>query len=314
MGADQYYLVHGLVVASEIELPLPTVEPQSVDVHYRISSDGRVPTLVYTRPDDQDDPLVLEHWTEDGIALEFRGIATFGCTRTEVGLLRDDSFDPDLISHLLVDHVLPRVVALRGDLMLHAAGAVGPGGRAHLFLGSTGAGKSSLVTSLVAAGWALLDDDAIRVTRSGDGFRAIPGTPDVRLLPDAAAALVPEIPAGGRLSAHSRKRRFALDGEKLRTARAPALIQSLYLLERGDESEPTLEPLGPAEAVGAIADHGFHLADDPTAVVRIAFEHATELASAVAVWRLRFGANFAELDSAGRLVSNVDVQPDVRRG
>ena len=58
---------------------------------------------------------------------------------------------------------------MRGDLMLHAAGAVGPSGRAHLVLGKTGAGKSTTVAGLVSAGWTLLDDDGIRIVETDDG-------------------------------------------------------------------------------------------------------------------------------------------------
>ena len=46
--------------------------------------------------------------------------------------------------------------------MLHAAGAVGSSGCAHVLLGKTGAGKSTIVTELVAGGWSLLDDVGTR--------------------------------------------------------------------------------------------------------------------------------------------------------
>jgi hypothetical protein len=55
--------------------------------------------------------------------------------------------------------------------MLHASGAVGPSGGAHLFLGNAGTGKSTIVTRLLTDGWLLLDDDGIRLTNGGSqGF------------------------------------------------------------------------------------------------------------------------------------------------
>ena len=124
---------------------------------------------------DPDDPWAIEHWLGERVAVEFPEWATFELSRDEITLVSDGTGDVDLVAHLLVDHVLPRVVSLRGDLMLHAAGAVGPSGGAHLVLGPAGAGKSTIVTSLTTHGWSLLDDDSIRVTRAENDCTTTPG-------------------------------------------------------------------------------------------------------------------------------------------
>lgn len=194
MTGRRTYLVHGLLLAKEIELPIPLTSPingndDAVDVVFQVRLDpAPLPPARHSRDDETDTPWSVEHWIGDRFVVEFPGWATFELSRAKVTLLVDATDDPDLIAHLLLDHVMPRVVSLRGDLMTHAAGAVGPSGWAHVFLGPTGAGKSTLATAMAAAGWPLLDDDGIRVIERDGAPHALPGYAGVRLLPDSAGA------------------------------------------------------------------------------------------------------------------------------
>lgn len=275
---------------------------RSPDIVYRVDLGAPLPAPVYSRPDGSGDPWAIEHWLGSGVAVEFPGRATFRVGHSEVVLVRDEGGDPDLLLHLFLHHVLPRAVALRGDLMLHAAGAVSPSGSAYLFLATAGTGKSTLVTGLVSDGWLLLDDDGIRLTRGeGERFLAFPGSAHVGLLPDVAVTLGPGLEPGHPLAHGSQKLRFALDGEELRSADAPAPVASAYILERGG-TETTASELSFAAAVGEIPRHGFHLAADPTLLPRQAFEHASALAAAAPVWRLLVPPGLDELHLARRLV------------
>jgi hypothetical protein len=297
--------MHGLVIASEVELPLPRIDAPA-DVTYRVALDAPLPSPSHSRTDDAADPWYVEHWMDGGLAVEFPQRATFELSPTEVTLVRDGAGDFDLVMHLLLAHVLPRVVSLRGDLMLHAAGAVGPSGRAHLFLGVTGAGKSTIVTELVARGWSLLDDDGVRVTETEHGLRAVPGGGGVRLLPDAAAALVADVEPGPPIAHGHPKRRFAADGRRLRVSVEPAPIAGVYLLERTAGRRPSLERLGFARAVSTLTGHGFHLADEPAAITREAFERASRLAAAAPVWRLSSQSGLDGLATTRALLDQLD--------
>lgn len=299
-------LIHGLVLASEVELPLPQVEFKSADVTYTVALNKKFAVPSHSRSDDSDHPWAIEHWIGTRLAVEFPGWATFELSRTAVTLVADKTGDQDLVIHLLLDHVLPRVISLRGDLMLHAAGAVGPSGRAHLFVGATGAGKSTIVTFLVSKGWLLLDDDGIRLSHTALGFRALPGAAAVRLLPDASDALVPDFPAGRPMYEGSKKRRFAADGRRLRVATGPTPIEGLYLLIRNDESEPSVQRLGFADALTTITEHGFHLADEPTSITRQAFERASALAAETKLSRLVYPTDLDNLDATFALLAVID--------
>jgi energy-coupling factor transporter ATP-binding protein EcfA2 len=305
-----YHLVHGLILHSHLPLPIPTVSAATPDVEFVVDL-GRSPPgpSIHVRSDDPEEPWSIERWGAGWYEIEFTGRATFELDRGHIVLRADLTADPDLVVHLLLDHVLPRVVALRGDLMLHAAGAVGPSGDAHLLLGDTGAGKSTLAAMLAAHGWGLLDDDGVRVTAVDGRFRAVPGYATVRLMPTAATAVLgPE--AMGRPIAKGRdKRSFLLDGHGLRLAGGPAPIRGVYLLRRSEGSAPAIERRGVGEALGAIVEHAFHSAEDPKDITRLAFERAAALAASVPFHVLRHPDGFdhlartvgflEELDGAG---------------
>jgi hypothetical protein len=308
LAAAYHFLLHGLVVASEVDLPAPQIPARPADITYRMNLAAALPAPSHSRFDDIDDPWATEHWLGKRLAVEFPGRATFELSRTEVALVRDESNDPDLLLHLLLHHVLPRVVALRGDLMLHAAGAVAPGGRASLFLGSAGTGKSTLVTGLVSEGWLLLDDDGIRLVPAGDEtFVAFPGAPDVRLRPDVAARLVPDLEPGRPIAHGSDKRRFAIDGGRFQSSASPAPVAAVFVLTRGG-GESALSRLGFAAALGEIARHGFHLADDPAVIPSRAFEHASALTAATPVWQLLVPDRLDELTATLELIMNADAE------
>src|SRR5262249_9049026 len=67
---------------------------------------------------------------------------------------------PEILRHLLLDAVIPRVLDLRGFDAIHAT-AVSIDGTACAFLGPAGAGKSTLATDFALTGTPLLGDDCV---------------------------------------------------------------------------------------------------------------------------------------------------------
>lgn len=278
------YRIHGLTLASPIALPLPA-SAGPADIHLDLAPPGPAFAVEHERTDDPDDPWTIERWGAGRITVEFVEWATFELAPDAIHLLADETDDADLLVHLLLDHALPRVLALRGDLVLHASGAIGPSGRAHLFLGASGTGKSTLAAALAAHGWQLVDDDAVRIVAVDGRLHAVPGAPAVRLLPDAAAAIsdgwLREPTPGGT----GEKRRFALAGP-LGAATAPAPLGGVHLLEDAAGPATAVTPIPAGAIVGLVATHGFHLAPSPGEISRQTFEHAAALAAAAPAWRL----------------------------
>lgn len=156
--------------------------------------------------------------------------------------------DESFINYPLLGAVLAIVLDMRGFLVLHGS-AVTIGGRAALFLGDKGAGKSTTASALVAAGYGLLTDDVLAVDMS-DPARpmAMPGYPQIKLSDAAAAAFTPP---GTRLiptpSAAIDKNRLRLTG---RFDAVAVPVGAAYVLERSDNAG--LAPLAATAGMQAL--------------------------------------------------------------
>ena len=307
----QRFLAHGLILESDLELPLPEFDAVGpADIVCATALDDRwtdrIDSPLYSRPDSFEEPSCFDHWTNDGLVVEFVGQAVMLITAHSVTVIARETDDVDLLTHLVLYHVLPRVVSLRGDLMLHGAGAVGPSGMAHILLGDSGMGKSTLGSAMAAQGWPLLDDDGIRVITIDGCPHAVPGYAGVRLLPDSAKTVLPHGVPGRAMARGHRKRRFALTNTGLTMAPTPAPIGALYILERTRRHTASAERLGLGRSSVALIDHGFHLTSAPADVARQAFKLSADLAGTVPVWTLRAPAGLRRLGSTLELLRKFD--------
>ncbi len=316
--------VFGLRVGIDRALPIPTADADgAVDV--TVLLDRGAPSrsaVVHVRTDadheaDGDDPWVIEEWLADGaLRVTFtEWDLSFEITPEAVRRLGADEGltiepDADLVVHALLDHVLPRVVAMRGDLALHAAGVVGPRG-AVILLGGSGTGKTTLSVSLALAGWPLLDDDGIRILVQ-DGIRiAMPGYPSVRLRSDSVAVMSSGLRVGRPMAADPEKRWVTLRDDGGGTAEGggaatwfadgAALVASVYVLQRCDTGGAVeRDRLGLSSAFDEIAAHAIVVDRDHRRMVRRMFEDVGGLAATAPVYRLRVPADLARLGEVGR--------------
>lgn len=104
--------------------------------------------------------------------------------------------DAEMIEHRIVSSAICTMLAMRGDLVLHAAG-VEIDGRAVLLCAPSLRGKSTLARALGQAGHPLLGEDGIDVDVDCDPPNAYPGPRGVRMRPPGetrarSARLVPD--------------------------------------------------------------------------------------------------------------------------
>ena len=140
----------------------------------------------------------------------------------------------------------------------------------------------------------------------GEQFRAFPGSPHIVLRADVAATLVLELEPGRPIAHGSDKRRFAIDGVRLRPANAPAPVAGVFVLTRAGAKEMALTRLGFGAGLGEIARHGFHLADDPALIPGQVFRHASALAAVTPAWNLLVPDSLGEVAAATELLMEVD--------
>jgi hypothetical protein len=157
------------------------------------------------------------------------------------GRVAVDSTDGDveLLEHRVASSAICTLLAMRGDLALHAA-AVEADGRAVVFCGPSLRGKSTLARALGEAGCRLLGEDGIAIELGEDGPIAHPGARGVRM----------RGPGSGR-------QRPVLVDDPGAGEPGPCPVAAVVLLgERGAEFE--VEPLVPARALALLTPNLIH--------------------------------------------------------
>ena len=93
--------------------------------------------------------------------------AVVGRTSAVIGGVVEDPFSGTTMLRRIAHHVLAHMLSLNERLVVHGA-AVGRSAEAVLLLGRSGAGKSTSAYLASIAGWALLGDDLVVITRDDE--------------------------------------------------------------------------------------------------------------------------------------------------
>jgi hypothetical protein len=171
--------------------------------------------------------------------------------------LRSDLGDADL-RHLLLDHVMPRVLAHAGRIVLHGA-LLHINGVAVAILGESGAGKSTLATALANSGAELLSDDGLVIEDQGAGIFATPTYPSLRLWPDSLRQLYDKEPVTSPMTVRSAKRRVHARAMSTRS-RLP--LGAVFVMRGESSTAVSVSDIPPAEACVALIANSFQL--DPS--------------------------------------------------
>ena len=205
-----------------------------------------------------------------------------------------DELADNTLEHLLLDQAIPRLLAGRGHLVVHAS-IVQLRHRAIAFVGHSGWGKSTLAAFLHQRGFPALCDDCALLDRRGDMTYATPSYPGLRLFADSIDQALGSAPGAGPVSDYTDKQRIiglALDPRLLQ----PQPLAALYLLDAPGNAaaQAHIEPISTAAACMALIEHGFRL--DPTDPMRTKrqLEQAGAVAQAVPAFQLRHPRDFAQ--------------------
>lgn len=211
----------------------------------------------------------------------------------------DERTDKSSLDHILYDHVLPRVIAAGGPLVLHGS-AVEFSGCLALFIGETGAGKSTLSASLYRAGYRLLGDDAVVITDMNGAHHGEAVYPSLRLYPETIARVLGENVATAPM-AHYSDKRHVTDFDMAAERALPLPVACLFILENG-EAEPSLVPISAREACMALIEQSFALDPNDGRSAAARMHQAGQLASAVAAFQLIYRHDFDDLPKVHELI------------
>lgn len=186
----------------------------------------------------------------------------------------------------------------RGRLVLHGS-AVAVDGRAVVFLGGPGWGKSTLAAALYARGHGILADDVTAVDGDAGSPMVFPGFPQLKLWPEAAAALGDGPETLARIHPLLEKRaRPAGRG----FPEAPLPLKRIYVLARGPAHE--IEPLRPQEALVELVRHSYCARLLQALDARRHFLQCATLAARVPVCRLKGERSLSALPDLAQLVED----------
>lgn len=242
------YVVHGLRVASSIELTdLTPADDNDDGVDVEIS-EGDVPESLGDQANQAG-----AYWQTDATRMLFEAP---GIARYLIADGRMIRFQP-CAGHARDDHAI-RVYMLgtalgvllhqRGLFALHASGVATPSG-AWLFTGHSGAGKSTLVAWLHRRfGWPILSDDVTVIDAAEGGLLARSGIPRLRLWRDALAAL--SVPEDGLVRDLVRFDKFQMPLGPMHDGAIP--LRGLVLLESVEDTQSAVTRLRGHEALATV--------------------------------------------------------------
>lgn len=170
------------------------------------------------------------------------GLGTFlirgGC---EIVLDIEPDIEESVLRPVILGPLFAMLLRQRGLLVLHAS-SVAIDGVAVAFMTYSGGGKSTLAEALHNRGYGLLTDDVMAIDLNGSQPMVIPSFPQIKLLPDAAAAIGPAPETLPLLHSQTPKLAHQLSQGFIQT---PLPLKRLYVLEMGTHLE--IVPLDPQQ-------------------------------------------------------------------
>ena len=258
-GKTTDYFAFGLRIRSPVPLPLtplphPSEEDSAQAPGRRPNPDLRVrigaTPMQLSKPVDK-----RRHWeTAPGACLAtVEGVARYLATDGRDILVEPLGAGERDVGAFLVSMPLAALLQQRGLTTIHAS-SVGTEKGAALFTGFKGAGKSTLVATLVGSGIPLLGDDITGVALGADGcFRALPGVPFVRVAADSLEALGRQPSAFQKV--YSKSKKYLMSAARLCTEPLP--VQAVYVLQAHGGTTVEIKPLTFDQAVNALLRQTF---------------------------------------------------------
>lgn len=192
----------------------------------------------------------------DAYGFDFPTIAQAWVTAdNRIALSRGFESSLESLRHILLDQVLPRVLAQRGHLVMHGAAVHTAQGRTLLMIGDSGMGKSTLAAAFAGAGAQVLSDDGVLLDFAGEGVRAIACYSGLRLWPDSLTTVMAERAAESTPMSHYNDKRRLMQPT---ASDAQYGIDAVLLLQRREEGI-RFAPVAAQAACMALVANAFQL-------------------------------------------------------
>jgi hypothetical protein len=216
----------------------------------------------------------------------------------EVWVRGPGGFTMETAATYLLGPVVGLVLRLRGITCLHAS-AVSVDGKALVFVGEAGAGKSTIAAAFALRGHHVLTDDIAALSLHRGAWQVEPGIPSVRLWDDSTALLLGDPSALPHMAPGWEKRYMDLSAHGAGSFPLDAVpLVGVYVLDRGGTSPPGAEPrrLSPGRALITLVRHTYANVLLDRDLRAAEFRALSSVVSTVPVWRVAAPTSRAALD------------------
>lgn len=285
MSAAYYYFHSGLVVGSQIELPEWegfACNPGTVDVEIAVSDEPC--------PDCPSDGSVA---VDGNVRFAIEGIGGWQIERGQTIRLHPSlAANPPELRLFTLGSAWGALGYQRGFAMWHGS-AVARGGRAVLFCGETGQGKSTMAAALLARGAVLVADDLSRIETGKAGAAIHPSSSRIKLWRGAIEHLGWQDRVIQR--DYLREDKFHCAAGDNAAGSTPVSLTGLVVLEEGEEV--TLTRLNGAASLAAVLAGTIYRPEMLEAMDRWGEQaaHAARAVAQVPVWKLTRPKDFRSL-------------------
>ena len=226
--------------------------------------------------------------------ISFDGVARFQIDFTRrIVTIFDMAEDatPEALAHLLNDHVAPRILAGTGELVIHAS-AVEMDGHLAVFLGETGAGKSTLAASLHGAGHRLVGDDAIILAADSGTITGQSVYPSLRLYRESISAVLGDGVKSVPMAHYSDKQRLNLPTLAEIGSKPVPVGAFFFLIEDPNEKGVAAHAIAPALTCMGLIENSFALDTDDADAAAKRFQAASQVVGSVPGYELSYPWDF----------------------
>jgi hypothetical protein len=280
------YNIFDISIESDLHLPeLPEGAAREAVIEIKAGVDNK---RVYCEPeqfhawkDTNDEICMLSAKIEDNYLLRFPELADFLITSSgdTISYFIEPNIPEETIRHLILDQLIPRILGQRGYLILHASAVQLRDGKAIVFLGGTGWGKSTIASSYYENGAKLITDDCLLIKIMDNKVFCVPNYHGLRLYPDSAEAIFKENIQYEPVAHYTSKERLVLHRTGPVIAE-PVPVSAIFLLsdpDMGDVDTVSIKKIRGAKEIMAIVEQTFLMDIEDKDIISKQFTNASEL-------------------------------------
>lgn len=291
-----YYHAYGLRIASQLALPelIPDGGQGPADVQIGLVEYDRLPL-----PDASGDGWCYRSATDALLC-----VAEVGCFQVrdggEILVAAEAQTPPEVVRLFLLGAAMGVLLHQRGLLVLHAS-AVAVDGRALVFVGDSGAGKSTIAAALQSSGHPVVADDVVALVADRPGAPLVPPAfPQLKLWPDTVAALGHDTQQLPLVHPELTKRAYRSASA---SSTEPLPLGAIYVLAPGDQ--PTVTALSPQDGFAALLRCSYAVGMlGPAASSPAHFQQCVHLAATTPIGQLTRTHDLSQTERLARLVEH----------